>query len=169
MRQRYGERLAHVEGLADAVCQRPDPEQLLRCEDPDRHDQSGVQQAKLPLAPEPAELLLARRGSAVAAARRRPAGVAAHDRGAVEEPVEAVLVELKPLPERLAGATTPRPPLDRFHRSRRLAEDVGALARPALENGPRLEWKAGLGARPADTVVTLERVERAVAGAANRH
>ena len=60
---------------------------------------SRAQQLELPVAPERAQLLLARLGRAVAAAGRRAARIAARDRGAVEGRVELLLAELEPLAE----------------------------------------------------------------------
>src|SRR5207247_3335808 len=61
-----------------------------------------AEQFELPVPPELAELLLARRRRPVAAAGRCPAGIAARDRGAVERRIERILVQLEPAAERPA-------------------------------------------------------------------
>src|SRR5919206_468960 len=64
-------------------------------------------QPQLPLAPEGAQLLLARRRRPVASAARRVPGIAARHRGAVEGAVELVLVHLEPAAQRAARAPAP--------------------------------------------------------------
>src|SRR5581483_332302 len=106
---------------------------------------------------------------AVSGAGRRAAGIAARDGRAVERGIELVLVEVEPATEVLAGAAPPRPPLRALDHARRLAVDVGALAGVALEHRQRLERVPRLDARPADTVVALQRRERPVGRTAARH
>ena len=130
---------------------------------------SGRSRRELPVAPELAELLLARRRRPVAAARRRPARVAARDRAAVERLVELVPVELEPAAQGGAGAAAPGPPLLALDDAGRLAVEVGALAAGGRAHRPRLEREAGLDAGPADGGVALERGERAIGAPAGRH
>ncbi len=100
---------------------------------PTGDDQPRPKEPKLPLAPERAELLLAGRGRAVAAAAWGTARVAARDGGAIERRVELVLVHRQPAPQRLPGAPAPRPSLLSLDDPRRLPEDVRALAQVPLE------------------------------------
>ena len=88
VRERDDGRAVALERLADAVGEAAQPEEAPDREAADGDDQLGPEQAQLPLEPERAELLLARRRGAVARAGRRPARVAARDRGAVEGRVE---------------------------------------------------------------------------------
>src|SRR2546430_2749526 len=76
----------------------------------DGHDQLRPQDLELPVAPELAQLLLARRRRAVAASGRRAARVAARHRGTVESLVEGLLVELEPAAQRAACPAAPREP-----------------------------------------------------------
>ena len=157
MRQRDHDRVAARIALADRIGQRRDPEQAPKREPADGDDQVRPQQLELPVAPELAELLLAWRRRAVAAARRRAPGVAAGDGGAVEGLVQLVALEPEPAAELLPGAAAPRQPLLAFDDPRRLAEEIRALAGVRGSDRPRLERVARLHARPAARVVTLER------------
>src|SRR5581483_2417218 len=167
--ERHDRRSRVLERRANALVERAETEQPPDREAADGEDQLRPQQPELPLEPEPAQLLLARAGDPVAGARRRPAGIAARDRRAVEGGVELVLVEVEPAAEVLPGAAAPGSALVALDRPRRLAVDVGALAFVTFEHRQGLERVAGLDARPADTVVALQRGERAVARAPPRH
>src|SRR5919109_1050709 len=160
--------VVEFEALADARRQILEPEQPARRETPNGEDEPWPQDPELPLAPERAQLLLGRGRRAVTAARRRASGKAARDRRAVEGLVELGLVHLEPAPERLSRASAPRPPLLALDDSGRLPEDVGTLSRVTLEHRPGFEWVAGLDAGTADTVVALERSERAVGATPSR-
>src|SRR3954466_14028433 len=166
---------------ADALGHALQAQEAAGCQAPDGDDQPRAEELELPVAPERAEHLLARRRRAVTAAARRLAGIAARDRRAVERLVELVLVELEPAAEGAARAAPPRqaaglfPPraphrrgLDSFLPPRRLPEDVRTLAAIGLDDRERLEREARLDARPADAVVPLQRRERAVARAPAR-
>ena len=110
------------------------------------------------------------RGAGVRSPRpTRAARVAARDGRAVERRVERLLVEVEPPAQRLSGAAAPRQPLPAFLDPGRLAEHVRALTPIGLDDRQRLERVTGLDARAADAVVTLERGDRAIAGAAARH
>ena len=110
------------------------------------------------------------RGSGpIAAARRDTPRIAPCDRGAVEHPVEVVLVEPEPAAQRLAGATSPWPELLALDHARRLSEQIRALPRIALDHRTRLDRKPCLGAGTARPVVTLERGERPVRRPPPRH
>src|SRR5262245_16999809 len=163
VRERNRNRLAELEPPAHRGVEAREPEQSPDRKPADRHDQPRPEQPELPLAPERAQLLLAHGRRPVASTRRRPTRVAARHRGAVERRVERVLVEPEPPAQRLPGATSPRTPLLALEDAGCLAEDVRLLA------GVPLEPKPGLGARPARTIVTLERRERPVRRAAPRH
>jgi len=155
--------------LADTRGERRQPEQPPQRKPADGDDQAWPQQLELPVAPEGAELLLARRRRPVAAARCRATGIAARDRGAVEGCVELVLLELEPTPERPAGAPAPGQALFSFDDARRLAEEIRALLNARRAHRQRLERVAGLGAGAAAGEVALERGERAVGGLAGGH
>src|SRR4029077_6634593 len=127
VRQRDDGRPVQLEPLADAGSERGAAEQPSQREASDRDDHLWPQQLELPLAPEGAELLLARRRRAVAAAGRGAPRVAARHRRAVEGRVEVVLLELEPAAKRPAGAATPREPLFSLDHARRLAEHVRTL------------------------------------------
>src|SRR5262245_50183816 len=102
MGERDDRRAVELVALADAGCERGEPEQPPQRQPADRDDQAGSQQLQLPLPPEGAKLLLARRGRAVTAARFGAARIAARNRGAIERGVELVLPELEPATQRLA-------------------------------------------------------------------
>src|SRR5215211_6360789 len=157
-----------LEALADALGHALQAEQAPYGQPPDGHDQARPDELELPAAPERAELLLPRRRGAVAAAAPRLARIAPRDRGAVEGRVEVVLAELEPPPQRAAGPTAPRASLLALDRARRLAEHVGALALVGLDDRERLERVARLDAGPADSLVALQRGNRAIARAAAR-
>ena len=114
------------------------------------------------LAPERAELLLARRRRAVAAPSRRAARIAARDRRAIERSVERILVHLQPGSERAAGASAPWPQLGALDHSGRLAVEVSPVLAATFEDRQRLDGVAGLRACAAATVVALERRDRAI-------
>src|SRR5581483_3482166 len=157
----------HV-ALADRLAERADAEQPSEREPADGHDQRRLEQAQLVLVPARAERLLDRRGRAVAAAGGGLARVAARNRGAVEGGVEVVLLQPQPAAQGGARAPAPGPALLALELSRRLAEQVRALAGPALEHRPRAERVAGLDAAPAARVVALQRAEGAVAALVHR-
>src|SRR5262249_9451178 len=149
------------EPSADAT-ERALAEQAPDREPADRKDQPRGHETQLPLTPERAQLLLARRRRSIATAQDRTSGVAAGDRSAVERRVEGGLVHGEPAAQRLARSPSPRAPLDAFDGARRLAEDEGALPSVALEDGHRLEPEACFRAGAAAAVVPLQRRERAV-------
>src|ERR687897_3450737 len=153
---------------ADRLAEVAQAEQPPRRKAADHQHEVRSNQAELPFAPERAELLLARCGRAIPAARRRPARVAARDRRAVEGRVELVLVQLEPAAERLPGAAPPGQPLLALDDPGRLAVDVCALARVRLDDRQGEEREALLGAGAADAVVALEGGDRAVRRAAPR-
>src|SRR5207253_2950700 len=157
-----------LEAATDALADALQPEQAARGEAAHRDDQARPDEAPLPFAPEGAELLLTRRGRAVAAAAACLAGVAPSDGGAVERRVELVLVELEPAAQSTARAAAPRQALHAFLHSRRLPEHVGALPLVRLDDRERLQRVAGLDAGAADAVVALKRGQRSVARAAPR-
>src|SRR5688500_5121563 len=169
MGQRDHDRAGRVIALADRVRQRLDAEQLAECKPADRDDQVWAEQLELPVAPEPAKLLLARRRRAVAAARGGAAGIAARHRRAVEALVELVALESKPAPQRRARAAAPGQALLALDDSRCLAEQVRALSAARRPHRPGLEREAGLDAGTADRRVALERGERAVRALADAH
>src|SRR5579862_1314222 len=162
MRQRDDRNSRALEALADARRERREAEETPQREPADGDDQPRPEQLELPVAPEGAELLLPRSRRPVASAGRRPAGIAARHRGAVEGRVELVLLELEPAAKRPAGAAAPRQPLVSLDHTGRLAEEVGALPGAGRVDGEGLEWIAGCRARAAAGEVALERRERAV-------
>ena len=91
--------VARADALGDAL----DAEQPSRGEPADGDDQLRGEQAQLVVAPVLAEPLFLRRRRAVAPSRRRPAGIAARDRRAVER-----LVERRPRPARATAAASCR-------------------------------------------------------------
>src|SRR5581483_8452479 len=111
MRERHDRRPVELEPAADAVGEARVAEQSPQREPADRDDELRTHELELPVAPELAEILLARRRRPVAASRRCPPRVAAGHRRAEERRVEGRLVELEPAAERLAGAAPPRQPL----------------------------------------------------------
>src|SRR5215471_9667889 len=123
--------------LADALRQRRQAEEPPQRETADRDDEPRAEQLELPVAPEGAELLFARRRRPVAAAGRCATGVAARHRGAVEGGVEVALLELEPAAERPAGTPAPRQPFLSLDHARRLAEEIRALLCPGRPHGPR--------------------------------
>src|SRR2546423_449256 len=153
---------------ADAAREPADPEETPDGEAADRHDQPRSQELQLPVAPEGAELLLARRRRPVTAPRGRATGITAGDGRAVERGVELFLVQLEPASECPAGATSPGTALGALDHARRLAVHVGALAHELAQDRQRLERKAPLGAGTADPEVTLQRSEGAIRGAPAR-
>src|SRR5437016_2071250 len=82
--------------VANALADGRYSQQATRRQAADRDDERRADDRELPFAPEGAEVLLLRRRSAVAAARRLRARVAAGDRGAVEGLVELLLLEPEP-------------------------------------------------------------------------
>src|SRR5919202_1894058 len=157
------------EADADAVGEAGTSEQPPHGQTADRHDQLRPDQLELPLAPERAQLLLARRRRPVALATACSAGIAARDRGAVERGVEFALLQVEPAAKCLTRLAAPRPPLASLDRAGRLAEHVRALPLVRLHDRQRLERVPGFDAGAADAGVSLERPQRAVARAAARH
>src|SRR5947208_694157 len=153
---------------ADAVDEAHAPQHPLDREAADGHDERRAQEPELPLTPERAELLLARRGRAVAATAQGTSRIAAGDRRAVEGRVELLLVEAEPAAERPSRTASPGASLDAFDDTGSLPEDVRALAGTSLEDGHRLERISGFCARSARPVVPLERGDRAVGRPAPR-
>src|SRR3954470_3188377 len=121
MRQRDRDRVPVLIALADTLAHALRAEQPAGSEPAHGHDHARTQQPQLVVAPALAGVLLARRGRAVAAPRRRLSGVAAGDRRAVERRVELVLVHREPAAQRLPGPTAPRPALRALDDPRRLA------------------------------------------------
>src|SRR5262245_63215404 len=154
---------------ADVVGEAGMAEQPPQRKPADGDDQSRADELELPLAPERAELLLDRRRRAVAASGGRLARIAPRHGGAVERPVELVVVHAEPGAEGLAGSTAPGSPLGSLLHARRLPEHVGLLPVVRQRDRERFEWVARLCAGPADPVVALEGGERAVARAPPRH
>src|SRR5207247_6489640 len=154
---------------ADALGELREAEQAAERETADGHDHPWAEQFELPVPPELAELLLARRRRAVAAAGRCPAGIAARDRGAVERRIERILVQLEPAAERPAGTAAPGQPLLALDDARRLSVHIGALICERRAHGQRLERVARLGARTAAREVALKRGEGAIARLADGH
>ena len=154
---------------ADPVAQAASRQKPANRESADRDDQLRPQQAQLPFEPEGAELALDRRRHAVTGAGRRPAGIAARDRGAVEGRVELVLVEVEPPAQRLPGTATPRSEFRSLDDPGSLAVDERALAEVPLQHRPGLERKPCLGAGAAAAVVGLERCQGAVRRPASGH
>src|SRR5689334_9292946 len=140
----------------------PDPEDRPDREAPDRDDEAWSDQLELPAPPEGAELLLAWRRRPVATARGRASGIATRHRGAVERPVEVVLVELEPAAQSLAGSSPPGSALGALDDPGCLAVHVRTLVQVLVHDRQRVEWEAGLDARTAHAQVALERSEGAV-------
>src|SRR5437660_1616059 len=115
MRQWHDGRAVEFEAASDAADQPADAEQLRDRQPSDGDDQPRSQDAQLPLAPELAQLLLARGGRAVAAARRCAPRVATCHGSAVEGRVELLLVQLEPAAQRAARTAPPRPSLLALH------------------------------------------------------
>src|SRR5439155_14724981 len=154
---------------ADALGELREPEQAPERETADGHDELRPQELELPVAPELAQLLLARRRRAVAAPGRRAARVTPGHRGTVEGPVEGLLVELEPAAQRAACPAAPREPLLSLVDTWSLSVHIGALVVERRPHRRRLEWVPGLDARAAARQVALERGERAIRRPADRH
>ena len=125
------------EALPDRVRQPPDAEEPLGRHRADGDDEPGREQLQLCVAPRPAERLLGLGRPAIAATARARARVAPGDRRAVEAREELLLLEREPPSERPSCATLPRATGRRLDAARREPEEVGALSRVALEDGPR--------------------------------
>ena len=138
-----------LEALADRRREIGETEHASKREAAHRDDQPGSKQLELPVAPELAEVLLARRRCAVAATRRHAPGIAACHRRAVERRVERLLLELEPAAELLAGAAAPREPLLALDDPGRLSEEIRVLAGERAPHRQRLEREAGLDAGTA--------------------
>src|SRR2546421_5703545 len=169
MRQRDRDLPVTLETHSDALGDAPHTEQPARCEAADDDGEPGLQQLEFPVAPERAQLLLARRRRPVAPSGRSAPRVAARDGRAVEGGIKGVLVHVEPAAQRPAGPAAPGTPLLSLLHSGRLAEHVRPLARVRENDGQRFERVAGLGACAADSVVALERGDRAIARAATGH
>src|SRR5207302_5034773 len=107
-----------LEAASDALADALQSQQTSGREPADRDDQAGADEAPLPVAPEPAELLLPGRGRSVAAAARRLARIAAGDGSAVEGRIELVLVEVEPAAQCPARTASPRAALFSFLHAR---------------------------------------------------
>src|SRR6266511_18987 len=169
MRQRDRNGVLELVADADAFGHALHAEQAARSESTDGDDHLRSDELELPLAPECAEILLARRRCAIAAAGERAPGVTACDGRAVERRVERLFVQVEPPAQRSPGTPAPGQPLLCLLDPGRLPEHVRALPTVRLHDRERLERIAGLGARTADPVVALQRDDRAVATAAPRH
>src|SRR4051794_35903993 len=150
MRQRNDRRTVELVAAADAGGEPVQTEQPPDRQAADRDDQLRPQDLELPRPPEPAQLLLAWRRRAVAAARCRAAGVAARHRRAIERRIELLFLELQPTPQGLARAPAPRTSLVSLDDARRLPVHVGALTCVHVADRPRLERVARLDAGAAD-------------------
>src|SRR5207253_2096709 len=113
--------------MPDALAHASQAEQPSRRQAADGDNQFRPDQQELPLSPEGAELLLARRRRPVASSRRGLSRIAACDRGAVERCVELVLLELEPAAQSPARAAAPGAALFAFDDAGRLAEHVCVL------------------------------------------
>jgi hypothetical protein len=141
---------------ADAVGQAPgQTEEPLQREAADRDDEARAEQLELPVAPELAELLLARRRCPVAASGRSTPGIAACDRGAEERRVEGLFVEREPAAKRLASAAAPRQALFALDDAGSLSIHIRALCGERRTNWKRLEREARLDAGAAPRSVAL--------------
>src|SRR5687768_6990412 len=98
-----------LEAPANAARQTRDPEQAADRKTSHRDDELRADDLELPVAPERAQLALARRRRAIAAAGGWAARIATGDRGAVEGRVELVLLQLEPATQRSACTATPGP------------------------------------------------------------
>ena len=170
VRKRDRDGAGDLEAAPDASVERRRPSEPAGGEAADRDDELRPQETQLPLAPERAEPLLARRRRAVAAAGRGATGIAARHRRAVERRVERVLVELEPAAQRLPGPAAPRAPLARPRRSRAPGRG-GTRAGP---DGPRAPEATRADSRPRAharqrALSRCERRERAVGAAADGH
>src|SRR5438045_1004063 len=140
-------RIVQLVAPADALCEAGDPQKAANREAADGNDHRGPHDAELPVTPELAQRLLARRRCSVTATRWRATGVTPRHRSAVERRIELVFVELEPATERSPGTSAPRAPLFAFHDAGRLAVHVGALVDAVVADRPGLEWEAGFDAR----------------------
>src|SRR5258708_14535868 len=83
--------------------------------------------------------------------------------------VDPVLAHPDPGAKLLAGAAPPRPALLALHDSRRLPEEIRALALTRRDHRQRLQRVARLDAGAADGLVALQRREPAVRRLPPRH
>src|SRR5690348_8110175 len=136
-------------GAADAGGEARDSEQLPDREPSHRDDQLRTQEPKLPVPPERAELLFARRRRPVAATGPCAPWVASGDGRAVERRVELLLVEVQPAPKRATCAASPRSALLSLDGPGCLAVHERGLIEAIVADRPRLERIARVHARAA--------------------
>ena len=147
--ERDRDRVAEQEALADRGAEAADAEQRVRGSEPDRHDERGLEQAQLILAPRGAQRRLGSGGTPVTAATGARAWKAASERGAVEAREEVVLVELEPATQRPSGPPLPRQPGLGLDATGCEPEEIRTLPGVPGEDGARSDRVAGLETPPA--------------------
>ena len=162
-RVREGNRdgIAEQVALADTIRERPGTDERPGGESTDGDHEGGAEQPQFLGAPGAAESLLGRRRSPVAASGS-PSGVAPGHRGAIEDGVERLLVELQPASQRPACPPAPRCAFGSLDDAGRLSVQIGPSACGSLDDGCGLDREAGIATAPAASEIKLQRADRGV-------